>query len=1061
VTRIISRAESWERAYIAFQNVNFSSFDFNTIKQSLIDYVKLYFPEDFNDYIESSEFIAILELFAYVGELLMYRVDMNSQENFLSTAQRKQSVLRLAKLISYNPSRNIPARGLTKITSITTTEQVFDTNGINLSNTKITWNDPANSNWKDQFLLVMNRVLQQDFGTVAPSDRIQVDDVLFELYTFDNNTILNGVFPFSTTVSGENVPMELVPSSLNEFGPYEKRPEANTGFTLLYGNDGLGDSSDTTGFFFFAKQGSIQKLSTTFDGVTPNQTFDIEVDDINNTDVWVNNVDGETDEILVDPPVVVQGLESTTSGRYGAWNQVDLAHSENIIYNTNPNRNKYEIETLEDDQVRLIFGDGEFSDIPTGSFDLWFRTSLNKDIVIPQNSVVNETSSFPYQGDAGNTQTLSFTFSLINGLQNASPSEDIDHVRRVAPTTYYTQDRMVNNRDYNTFMLQDPTILKLRAVNRTYAGDSKYIAWHDPSETYENVKMFGDDLLLYYKDSSGIVVVDSPVNGTTLIANYITPLLSTTDFYTFLVSEGMPQSQFRTSFTESENTAILSAIDDPSPPTSFTLYYSIPLDEWTVGINPLDDTSYLMMTVDPVIVGGSLTGWTITYITRHLIAESETMRFWNTNSADRVINYDTLNAQTDQIILLNANIGYDLTVPASEALFTQDWVFEVLGIEDDELNPGLQNIHQLSVLPQDDNGDLISDFDNMPEIIDLKYDYDVPPGAGSPIGVIDITTLPRTYLLGQSAGEELQVYAMKADGTQTLLVRDLDWTEQGTGTLSQAIRVGMGSPVAIIADWIRIVMKDYVYFTREDDLTEWTALPTTDTVKLLWAADQVGTIPVDGDTFKREHGRGEFNFGWFHETVIRHLVDPAASNIIDTFIISRGYFTSLRDYLDEKTTVVPTAPTSLQLRTDYNYMLDNKMISDTVILHSGLFKVLFGQFASSDLQGTFKVVRDENGILTDNQVKVRIVDVIKEFFDVNKWNFGQTFFFTELAAFIHADLSTEIDSVVLVPTFPLNQFGDLFQVYAREDQVLQPSIAVSDIEVVTDLNSLNMRQNPS
>jgi hypothetical protein len=47
----ISRAEAWTRAHEAFTRVNFNSFDYNTIKESLLDYVKLYFPEDFNDYI--------------------------------------------------------------------------------------------------------------------------------------------------------------------------------------------------------------------------------------------------------------------------------------------------------------------------------------------------------------------------------------------------------------------------------------------------------------------------------------------------------------------------------------------------------------------------------------------------------------------------------------------------------------------------------------------------------------------------------------------------------------------------------------------------------------------------------------------------------------------------------------------------------------------------------------------------------------------------------------------------------------------------------------------------
>ncbi len=67
--RQINRAENWERAYEAFQQINFSAWDYNTIKESLLDYLKLYYPEDFNDYTENSDLIAVLELFAYIGEL--------------------------------------------------------------------------------------------------------------------------------------------------------------------------------------------------------------------------------------------------------------------------------------------------------------------------------------------------------------------------------------------------------------------------------------------------------------------------------------------------------------------------------------------------------------------------------------------------------------------------------------------------------------------------------------------------------------------------------------------------------------------------------------------------------------------------------------------------------------------------------------------------------------------------------------------------------------------------------------------------------------------------------
>ena len=151
--RLQNIAENWERAYDAFQQVNFKAWDFDSIKQSMLDYMKLYYPEDFNDYIESSDLVAIIELFAYLGELLAYRIDLNTHENFLATAERKESVIRLARFLSYNPSRNIPARGLVKVTSVSTTEEVIDSKGNNLSNRIIVWNDPNNDDWKEQFLL--------------------------------------------------------------------------------------------------------------------------------------------------------------------------------------------------------------------------------------------------------------------------------------------------------------------------------------------------------------------------------------------------------------------------------------------------------------------------------------------------------------------------------------------------------------------------------------------------------------------------------------------------------------------------------------------------------------------------------------------------------------------------------------------------------------------------------------------------------------------------------------------------------------------------------------------
>ena len=152
-------AEDWTKIYQSFNNSDFKSYDFETLKRTMIQYLQANYPEDFNDYVESSEYIALIDLIAYMGQNLSFRVDMNARENFLATAQRRDSILNLAQLINYNPSRAIPANGLLKITSISTTDSVFDSAGINLANATISWNDSTNVNWYSQFLTVLNSAM--------------------------------------------------------------------------------------------------------------------------------------------------------------------------------------------------------------------------------------------------------------------------------------------------------------------------------------------------------------------------------------------------------------------------------------------------------------------------------------------------------------------------------------------------------------------------------------------------------------------------------------------------------------------------------------------------------------------------------------------------------------------------------------------------------------------------------------------------------------------------------------------------------------------------------------
>ena len=54
-------AEDWKVIYRSFRDSDFKSYDFETIRASMLNYISRNYPENFNDYINSSEFIAILD----------------------------------------------------------------------------------------------------------------------------------------------------------------------------------------------------------------------------------------------------------------------------------------------------------------------------------------------------------------------------------------------------------------------------------------------------------------------------------------------------------------------------------------------------------------------------------------------------------------------------------------------------------------------------------------------------------------------------------------------------------------------------------------------------------------------------------------------------------------------------------------------------------------------------------------------------------------------------------------------------------------------------------------
>ena len=220
-----------------------------------------------------------------MGQALAFRNDLNARENFLDTAERRDSVVRLANLVGYTPKRNSPAQGYIKIFSVATTENITDFNGINLSNVLVDWNDATNPNWFEQFTAIINAALvsNQRFG--RPANRQDIQGIRTDEYGVNLVPGFLPVIPYTTTVDGVNMPFEAVSAtSVGRDYVYEPAPRPSGIFNILYRNDQLGFGSASTGFFLLFKQGVLQNQDFNLAEALPNRTVNINIEGSNQED---------------------------------------------------------------------------------------------------------------------------------------------------------------------------------------------------------------------------------------------------------------------------------------------------------------------------------------------------------------------------------------------------------------------------------------------------------------------------------------------------------------------------------------------------------------------------------------------------------------------------------------------------------------------------------------------------------------------------------------------------------------------------------------------------------
>ena len=1128
--------EDWKRIYQTYREADFQSYDFETLRKSFVDYLRLYYPETFNDYIESSEFIALLDVMAFMGQSLAFRTDLNTRENYLDTAERRDSVVKLANLESYTPKRNTASQGYLKIFSVQTTENVIDYTGVNLANVTVNWADPTNFDWQEQFTAIINASLTDTQRVGRPAARSTILGVRTDEYTVNLVPGFLPVVPYTATVDGVNMPFEAVNATAagKEF-VYEPSPLPDGQFNILFRNDELGFASANTGYFFLFKQGVLQNQDFNLPERIANREVNINIEGINNTDRWLYQLDN-------------LGNVATE------WQFVESVYAAAVEQLAPAVRNLFSTTSRVNDQIALNFGDGVFSAIPVGLFRCYVRASNGLQYIINPEEMQSVVIPISYVSRTGQLETITFTCGITQPVTNAQARETIDEIKQRAPARYYTQNRMVNGEDYNNFPFTAyNSILKSKALNRASIGTSRYLDLVDGTGKYSSTNTFASDGALYeannlpsfnftWLNNNDISSIITNQIEPTLIAsgaqqfyyaNYTRPSLIALNVSwqqsTTLANEttgyfknplGTPES-IGNYTSDNKRYIVVGSLVKFVPPAGYffnssnQLVAGVPVradEKLVIWASPtavyLDGTNQGLGNfsngVGPVTLNNFVpTGAIATQVIPLFVTDlNSTIR---QSILDQILlnrnwglGYANVATTTPQGVLIPAGTWYLIT--STNLDVDADWSNAFAG---DTSGTNLDASWFVQATTDGENYTVVSRsldyyfgsvletrffFYSGQQIFDsrtgttIRDFVNVLKTNSKPDSNIPLEGDTRLRIIGQpvqSDGfvDDFQVLVGFEDTDSDGVPDNPDFFNdivapnvtpnlklvflQSTvdfDNLQRYLLVDAGivnSDYATLDD-IELVKQSYVdgqvfYAYSQQLFYSLTVNPNNETRVLVLRSDFIARV-----------GRQGLYFQYRHNSPLTSRLDPGSTNIIDLYVVTLQYNTAYRNWIKDSTGTVPEPlpPTIDQLTTDYAGLQDYKMISDNVIVNSVEFKPLFGAKATEELRATIKVIRATNSTASVSEIKNLVVANMDAYFSLDKWNFGDTFYFSELSAYLHAQIGDIVSSVVLVPLNQQKFFGDLYEIRSAPNQIFVNAATVNNVEVIQALTSTNLRTAP-
>jgi hypothetical protein len=1067
--------QDWTRIYQTFKNADFKSYDFENLRRVIITYLRENYPEDFNDYIESSEYMALIDAVAFLGQSLAFRIDLASRENFIELAETKESVIRLAKMLSYNAKRNVASQGLLKFTTVTTTEEVFDSNGKNLAQQIISWNDPTNSNWLEQFILVLNSAMADntEFGRSQGSATIQ--GIPTEQYRFRTISADVPIYSFTKTVASRGMSFEIVSTAFKgQEVPYEEPPVPGNQIGFIYRNDGSGPGSSNTGFFMMFKQGSLELADFSIEVPTTNETVAVDATGINNDDVWLFNL-------------------SANGIQLDQWTQVANLVGNNIVYNSISQniRNIYSVVTKDNDQVDLVFADGIYGNLPQGSFRVYYRTSNGLSYTISPNEMRGINITIPYINKRGEEHNITVGLALQYTVATSAPAEGIDTIRTNAPASFYTQNRMITGEDYNLAPLtSSQNILKVKSVNRTSSGISRNFDIIDATGRYSSVNVYANDGYIYKEETEKVLTFKytNRIDAINFIRRTLETQFASNDTFNFYLTkydkilftagETIQWNTITSDVSQStgyfKNGTFLSKVGNYatnslkyitagslvklSPPTGYAFKKNkiVARDS-----NDSDQINYIWAKVIKVVGDGTNAGrgTLANGLGPITLSENIPMDVANdryatiTRVVPKFVNDLSTAIETEMVNQISQDLNFGLRYSVTE----QTWKIITstnldllsdfsLGKSGDTSNAALDSSWIMAFVKNADRYDIrirglnyifgsIKQNRFYFDANEKDYNNQLGKVVKDTVSVLGInTSKDRITPMISDISFEIADTIKFDDGyesTQEIKLAFTDSDDDNAIDNPDAFEDIVGEDSQLSYIFFQEVVDDngYVIRTLIDNSNDTILVYQKESLinvneftdgQLIYFYDvnenrvkrvnrTTNTLDIE-NSYKGVLGRDNLKFQYVHNASINRRIDPSASNIVDVYLLTRSYNTEFRNYLAGAADK-PVAPNSDSLKISFGAKLDAiKSISDEIIYHPVEYKVLFGSKADEKLQASFKVVKNPSKSINDNDLKVRIINAINEFFDVNNWDFGDKFYLSEMITYVINSVSPDVST---------------------------------------------------